>query len=105
MYKISHKVINFTEKTLKTCRVELTAGGRKLAEVKIQRGIFQRDALSPLLFIIDMIPLNNILRKRTAGYKLSRSQENINHLPYMDAIKLLTKNEKELETIIHAVRI
>ena len=36
---------------------------------------------------------------------LSRSEEKINHLMYMDDIKLFAKNEKELETIIHAVRI
>ena len=52
-----------------------------------------------------MMPLNHILRKCTAGYKLCRSQEKINHLMYMDDIKLFTKNEKELETLIHAVRI
>ena len=85
--------------------MELTAGGRSLAETKIQRGIFQGDALSPLLFIIAMIPLNHILRKCIAGYKLSRSEEKINHLMYMDYIKLFAKNEKELETLIHAVRI
>ena len=90
---------------MKTWRVDLTAGGRSLAETKIQRGIFQGDALSPLLFIIAMIPLNHILRKCIAGYKLSRSEEKINHLIYMDSIKLFVKNEKELETLIHAVRI
>ena len=51
------------------------------------------------------MPLNHLLRKCTAGYKLSRSQEKINHLMYMDDIKLFAKNEKELETLIHAVRI
>ena len=56
---------------MKTWRVELTAGGRSLAEAKIQRGLFQGDALSLLLSIIAMMP----------------------------------KNEKELETLIHAVRI
>ena len=90
---------------MKTWRVKLTAGGRSLAETKIQRGIFQGDAQSPLLFIIAMMPLNNILRKWTAGYKLSRSQEKINHLMYMDDIKLFAKNEKEVEIPIHAVRI
>ena len=40
---------------MKTWRVELTAGGRSLAEAKIQRGIFQRDGFSPLLFIIAMM--------------------------------------------------
>ena len=51
------------------------------------------------------MPLNHILRKFTAGYKLSRSQEKINHLMYMGDIKLFAKNDKELETQIHAVRI
>ena len=90
---------------MKNWRVVLTAGGKSLAETKIKRGIFQGDALSPLLFIIAMMPLNHILRKCTAGYKLSRSQEKINHLMDMDDIKLFAKNEKELETLIHTIRI
>ena len=90
---------------MKIWRVELIAGGRSSAEAKIQRRIFQGDALSPLLFIIAMMPFNHILRKCTAGYKLSRSQEKINHLMYMDDIKLFAKNEKELETLLHTVRI
>ena len=105
MYKISNEIINFIEKTMKTWKVELTAGRRRLAEAKVQRGIFQGDALSPLLFIIAMMPVNHILRKCTAGYKLSRSQEKINHLMWMDDVKLFAKNEKELETLIHTVRI
>ena len=105
MYKISHEVINFIEKTMKTWRVELTEGGRSLAEAKIQRGIFQEDALSPLLFLIAMMPLNPILRKCTDGHKLSRSHEKINNLMYMDDIKLSAKKVKELETLIHTVRI
>ena len=52
-----------------------------------------------------MMPLNHVHRKCTAGYKLSRSQEKINHLMYMDDIKLFAKKEKEVETLIHAVRI
>ena len=52
-----------------------------------------------------MTPLNHILRKCTAGYKLTKSREKTNHLMYMDGIKLFAKNEKELETLIHTVRI
>ena len=51
-----------------------------LAEVKIQEGIFKRDVLSPLLFVIVLMLLNHILRKCTGGYKLQRLQEKINHL-------------------------
>ena len=64
-------------------------------ETKIQRGLFQGDVLSPLLFIIAMRPLSQILGKYTAGYKLTKSQEKINHLIYMDDIKLFVKKEKE----------
>ena len=71
MNKMPDEVIQFIEKTMETWRVELTAEGKSLAEVKIQRGIFQGDALSPLLFVIAIMTLNHILRKCTAGYKLS----------------------------------
>ena len=83
----------------------MTAGERSLAEAKVQRGIFQGDALSLLLFIIAMMPLNYILRKFTARCKLSKSQENINHLLYMDGVKLFAKNGKELENLMNAVKI
>ena len=67
MYKISHEVINFIEKTMKTQGVELTAGGKSLAGAKVPRSIFQGDVLSPLLFINVMMPLNHIIRKCTTG--------------------------------------
>ena len=85
--------------------MELTVGGQSLAGVKIQRSIFQGDALLPLLFVIPMMPLKHILRKCTAAYKLSKSQEKINHLMYMGDIKLFAKNKKEFETLIQTMRI
>ena len=42
-----------------------------------------------------MMPLNRILKKCIAGYKLSKLQEKINPLLYMDDIKLFAKNEKK----------
>ena len=52
-----------------------------------------------------MMPHNHILKKCTARYKLSESQEKINHLMYVDDNKIFAKNEKELETLKRAVRI
>ena len=86
IFKISDEVINFIERTMKTWSAELTTRGKSLAEAKIQRCIFQGDALTPLLFIIAMMPLNCIHRKCAAGYKLNKSQEKINYLMYMDEI-------------------
>ena len=44
------------------------------------------------------MPLNHILRECTAGYKLNRSQEKINHLMYMYDIKLFAKRTGNPET-------
>ena len=108
MNKKSNEDMNFIEKTMKTLKVELTVGERSLFKAKTQRGIFQRVALSLLsccTIIITMMPLNHILRKCTTGYELGKSQKKINHLIYVDDIKVSAKNEKELETLKHAVRI
>ena len=96
MYKISDEVINLIEKTMKTCWVELTAGGKSFAETKIPRGILQGDALSPLLFITAMMSLYHI----HSWKQLSKSQEKINHLMYIK-LKKMKKNWK----LIHTVRI
>ena len=80
MYKISDQIILFMEKTMHTWRVELTAGVQSLGDVKIQRGIFHGEVLSPLLFVMIMMSLNRILRKCSAEYKLGKSREKINYL-------------------------
>ena len=99
MNKISNKVINFITETMKNRKVELTAREKTL------RGIFQGDELSPLLFVIAMIPLIYILRNCAVGHKLTKLKRKINHLIYMDKIKLSAKNEKELETLIRTIGI
>ena len=51
--------------------------------------------------------LSHILRKCTGGYKLDKSKKKKKNQPltYKCDIKLFAKNEKELETLIKAVRI
>ena len=95
MYKIPDQV-QFIEKTTQTWRVKLTVGGKSLAVVKIQRGMFQVDVLSPLLFVKGMMPLNPILRKCTNS--VNRKKRSTTWCTW-------TKNQKELETLIQTVRI
>ena len=92
-YKISNKVIKFITEAMKDSKVELTAGVKTLAKVKIQWGIFQGNALLPLLLVITMITHNH-LHKKCTGSKFTELQEKINHFMYRD-IKLFAKNGKD----------
>ena len=53
------EVIKFSENSMKSCRIELIARGKTLAGTKNQRGIFQRDALSHLVFVLAMVSLKS----------------------------------------------
>ena len=85
--------------------VELSSGKETLAQVNIRRGIFQGDSFSPLLFVIALIPLTLILRKCKNGYNFSRTKDKINHLLYMDDLKLFAKEEAGLDALIQTVRV
>ena len=67
MYNISDEIINFFTNTRAKWRMKLPVGRHNLKEVKIRRSIFQEDPLSPLFFVLAMIPLNNIFRKYTVS--------------------------------------
>ena len=89
---------------MKSWWVELTCGSETLRELPIKRGIFQGDVLSPLLFVITLIPLTHILRTANPGYEF-QSGETINHLLFMDDLKLCSKSEKALNSLIQTVSI
>ena len=90
---------------MKSWKTELIYGNEVLGEVKIERGIFQGDSLSPLLFVIILIPLTHILRKTSPGYEFANSKETINHLLFMDDLRLYSKTEKTLDSLVQTVRI
>lgn len=102
---VAENVRRLVENSMQSWATNLTSAGEHLGKVNIRRGIFQGDSLSPLLFIIAMIPLSKILRKNAAGYKLDNQHEKINHLLFMDDLKLYGKNEKEINSLIQTVRI
>ena len=47
--------------------LSLTSKGEDLEEVNLKRRIFQGDILSPLLFVLSMVPLSLIFRKANAS--------------------------------------
>ena len=89
---------------MKNWKTQLTANGADLGTVQIKRGIFQGDSLSPLLFVTSLIPVTIILRSLKQGYSLDKKTK-INHLLYMDDLKLYGKSNNEIDTLIQTVRI
>ena len=83
----------------------LTFSSDVLGEVDIKRGIFQGDSLSPLLFIICIIPLTMIMRRECLGYSFGPYGYCVNHLLYMDDLKLFASSENELEALVHIVSV
>ena len=86
-------MVSLLQNSMNTWRTDLTSGKSVFEEVRIKRGIFQGDSLSPLLFVLALIPLTLILRDVKAGFDL-RERIRINHLLFMDDLKLYGKNEK-----------
>jgi len=70
--------------------------------IQIKRGIFQGDSLSPLLFCMALIPLSNELNNTQYGYKIYNKV--INHLFYMDDLKLYAKDDQDLEGLLTTVK-
>ena len=81
-------------------KVMLYAGNSELEEVNIKRGIFQRDSLCPLVFVLASIPLSLILKKAKAASEFSGSKEKINHLLFMDDLRLYSRNEKGVDLLV-----
>ena len=105
MFGIADNVRNLMRESTQKWNTELTAGGRRLGNVRIRCGVFQGDSLSPLLFVIPMILLSLILWEVKIAYDLGKGNGKLNHLLFMDDSKLFAKNENKLESHIHTVRI
>ena len=71
--------------------------------MRIKRGIFQGDSLSPLLFTMSLNPLSKELQKTGYGYQLDE-QTKINHLFYVDDLKLYGTSDNQLTGLINTVK-
>ena len=57
------------------------------------------------MFVLALIPLGLILRKSKAAYEFSESKGKINHLLFMDDLKLYCRSEKGLDSLVQTVRV
>ena len=91
---MQRKTLSDSSRTLAHWKTVLTSSGTRLAEVIIKRGIFKGDSLSPLLFIVAMIPMTKVLERMEVSYQLKKGGSRINHLMFMDDIKLFGRGTK-----------
>lgn len=100
---VNNNFITFCQALMRTWRVIIHLNGDKekitTSEVKIAKGIYQGDSLSPLLFCIALFPLSRMLNDTGAGYKL-KNGATISHLLYMDDLKLFAKSKIQLRKLI-----
>ena len=104
LFGAAQNVKTLLENSMNGWQTELTSNGESLGSVSIKRGIFQGDSLSPLLFVVSMIPLSLVLRKCEAGYTYANKKK-VNHLLFMDDLKLYARSEFQLNSLIQSVRI
>ena len=71
--------------------------------VEIRRGNFLGDSLSPLLFVLCMVPLSLILRKMKFHYEFGDKKTRLNHSVYVDDLKLFAKSHDQIDSLVNTV--
>ena len=102
MFGIAENSRTFLQKSMQQWRLSLTANGGDLGEVNVKRWIFQGDSLSPLLFLLSIVPLSLILKKVNACYKWGKKEYKLNHL-FMDDLKLYAMSEEQTNTLVRTM--
>ena len=114
LYKIDDNLRTFLSSQMTQWTTDITLyhnkGEIKIPEVKIKRGIFQGDSLSPLLFCLAIDPLSKLLKSEGIGYSLSKSRKKeeamkdiVSHLLFMDDLKLYASSDQLLNRLIQTV--
>ena len=97
MVDLADNITGLIKQGMNRWKTDLYADGKLLGSVPIRRGIFQAASFSPLLFVIALLPLTHILRDTGMGYQLEKNGEKVNHLFFMDDLKMFGKNEKDID--------
>ena len=105
LFGVAENIKSLLVNSMQKWKVMLCSGNSELGKVEIKRGIFQGDCSPLLVFVLALIPLSLILRKAKAAYEFSENKEKINHLLFMDDLKLFSRRENGLNSLIQRVRV
>ena len=104
MYKIHPVVMKFIEESMSLWKTNMTLvhkeGVLETGPIRIKRGIFQGDSLSPLLFTMTLNPLSQELQNTGYGYQLDE-QTKISHLFCVGDLELYGTSDKQLTGLIN----
>ena len=76
-FGVAENIESLLVNSMKKWNVKLSSGSYELGKVEIEQVISQGDSLSPLVFVLALIPISLILRKAKAAYEFSESKEKI----------------------------
>ena len=105
MCKINPRIIRLFESSFQQCVVNVVQAGSALGKIHIKRGLFQGDSVSPIHFIVGLIPLSLLLARQGRGYSISNPEAphtdvDINHRLYMDDLKLYSSSREDLQQLL-----
>ena len=93
---VSQNIMQMVENSMQNWKTMLTFGGKELAEVHIRQGIFHSDSL----FVIFLITMSLVLRNIKAGYSFGNDKPKVNHLLFMDDMKLFGRSSVEIDKLV-----
>lgn len=107
IYKIHPTIRLFLSTIMKSWRtnIQLTTDKEQIKtdNIKINRGLFQGDSLSALLFCHCLNPLSNTLNNTKYGFHIkhqNRVKHTINHMLYMDDIKIYAATQIQMRGLL-----
>ncbi|CAK1602767.1 unnamed protein product [Parnassius mnemosyne] len=105
LYKVDCTVQDFLGQCMGQWSTILCHLGERMTaaenHIRIRRGIFQGDCLSPTWFCLSLNPLSTLLEGSGRGFQLRRGGTKVTHLFYMDDLKLFASSRSHLMELLN----
>ena len=77
LFGVAENIRSLLVNSIEKWNVMLCSGNSELGEVEIRRVIFQGDSLSPLVFVLALIPLSLIFERRRQYMSFQKSKRRL----------------------------
>lgn len=103
MFGIAENIQMLLVNSMEKQKAKLTPVGQKLGTVNMRRAKSQEDSLPPLLLVLAIIPIWLVLKEVKPVYQLGDLREKINHLLFLDDLKLYRQNKRYIDKLLKTV--